>query len=65
MPSVTRMKELLEVFEKKGLGDSWLSADHEVIYLPGEQDDPELVALAEGTGPLFWDEDVESWATFT
>jgi len=31
---ITDMKKAAEIFERNGLGDVWLEADHDIIYGP-------------------------------
>ena len=65
MAQVAQIREVLQMIEARGGGNEWLSAEHDVIYLPTfeSKDDPEaerLTALG-----CHWDGAAGSWAMFT
>lgn len=39
---ISEMKESAEVFERNGLGDTWLEANHDIIYGPSLEETDEF-----------------------
>lgn len=68
MSDISGIKRLIDLAMARGLGREWLSAEHDVIYLPFfEKRDAELLELKKSAGlvGLHFDDEVGSWAMFT
>ena len=64
MGQITGLHEVLAIAIARGLGENWISAEHDVIYLPFDaEDDPDAERL-KALG-CHWDGSVDSWAMFT
>lgn len=67
MPDINGVKRLIDLAVERGLGSEWLSAEHDVIYLPfDDENDPVLNAMRDdGMSGLHYDTDIDCWAVFT
>lgn len=59
MTTVNNLIAALKCLEEKDLGDEWVNAEHDIIYLPGK---PDMVEMEEW---CHWNSECDCWAVFT
>lgn len=65
--TISELADLFTYMTESGHGEDYISAEHDVIYIPLPADDPKMIALdkdSDSGNGVHLDEDTDSWRIF-